>query len=135
MTRTAGPAVLGVLLAALVVAAPPDDGPAPLLARIRAVKNEGQGNEDAAAAWKQLVGQGPAALLPALAALTDKEPLAANWLRAAIDAIGEKTLAANKPLPAKELEAFVKDRKNSGVARRLAYEWLCRADAQAPDRL
>jgi hypothetical protein len=52
-----------------------------------------------------------------------------------VDAIAERELAARRPLPAAELEAFVRDTKHAGPARRLAYEWLTRADPTAPKRL
>lgn len=126
MTWTLGPALLAMLLA------PPSESDAgPLLARIQAVKAEGEGNPDAAAAWKQLVALGPGAIVPTLAAMTDRGRLANNWLRAALDAIAEQ----GKPMPNKEIEAFVKDRKNSGVGRRLGFEILTRIDPETPKRL
>src|SRR5689334_20049644 len=60
-----------------------------LVARIRAVGGEGAGNAEAAAAWKELVRLGPGALPEVLAALDDAGPVAANWLRAAVDAVAE----------------------------------------------
>lgn len=108
---------------------------APLLAKIKAVSKEGDGNDEASKAWKALVQQGPDALLEILTALDDANPAAANWLRAAVDAIAERSLAAGKPLPATKLEAFVKDTKHVGANRRLAYEWLVRVDPAAPERL
>src|SRR5262249_33958019 len=60
---------------------------------------------------------------------------AANWLRAAVDAIAERALQAGRPLSAKKLEIFVKERRHAPEARRLAYEWLVKVDAHAPDRL
>lgn len=129
--------LLAVLLLPTALAAAPssDKDPAPLLARIKAVKNEGQGNAEAQTAWKQLVAIGPAALLPTLAAMPETDAIANNWLRAAADAIAEKAVTSRAGLPVKELEAFVKERKNSGPARRAAYEWLVRADKTAPGRL
>ena len=105
------------------------------LARIKAVGKEGAGNVEAAKAWKELTQQGPDALVDILAGLEGASPTAANWLRAAVDAIAERTLASGKPLPAGKLEAFVRDTRQNGQARRLAYEWLVRVDAAAPDRL
>src|SRR5262249_46469334 len=105
------------------------------LKQLRSVGREGVGNAEAAAAWKELVRAGPAALLPALAAMRDAGPAAANWLRTAVDAVAERELAAGRGLPAAELEAFLKDRKHDPAARRLAYEWLTRVDKGAPDRL
>ena len=107
--------------------------PAPLLARIKAVRAQGAGNAEAAAAWKELVQLGPSALLPTLAAM-DTDPITANWLRAAADAIAEKALAARQ-LSAKDLERFVLQKKHDGAARRIAYEWLVRLDPSAPGRL
>ena len=130
------PRLLVVLLFpfALTAVLAADDDPTPHLARIKAVKTEGQGNDEAQAAWKQLVAIGPAALLPTLAAMPETDAIVNNWLRAAVDAIAEKALAAGK-LPSKELEAFIKERRNAGPARRAAYEWLIKADTTAPDRL
>jgi hypothetical protein len=107
----------------------------PLLKRIKAVGGEGAGNAEAGRAWRELVQLGPGALLETLAALDDADPTAANWLRNAVDAIADRELAAGRPLPAAELEAFVRDTRHAGQGRRLAYEWLARIDAKAPDRL
>lgn len=108
---------------------------APLLARLRTVGKEGAGNVEAAQAWQELVKLGPAALLDTLAALDTADPVAANWLRSAVDAIADRELAAGRSLPAARLEIFVKDTRHAGPARRLAYEWLVRVDASAPGRL
>lgn len=125
---------LGVLVLLLSAHAQEKD-PAPLLAKIKAVKTEGEGNVEASAAMKALVGLGQPALLPSLAAMTENEAIVNNWLRAAVDAVAEKIVLSKQTLPLKELEAFVKDHKNSGPGRRAAYEWLVRGDSTAPDRL
>ncbi|MBI3409486.1 MAG: hypothetical protein HY040_14185 [Planctomycetes bacterium] len=106
-----------------------------LLARIHSVGKEGKGNADAARAWRELVKEGPDALMEILTSLDDASPTAANWLRSAIDAIAEKTQLAGKPLPAAKFEAFVRETRHSGQARRLAYEWLVKTDATAAGRL
>jgi hypothetical protein len=107
----------------------------PLVARIKAVGREGAGNAEAAKAWKDLVAVGPEGLLDLLASFDDANPVAANYLRNAADAIGEKALADHKPLPKARLEAFVGNRGNNPLARRIAYEWLVRLDPQTPARL
>src|SRR5262245_16914256 len=76
------------------------------LKQIKAVGREGAGNETASAAWKQLVQCGPQALVPVLTALDDANPMAANWLRTAVDALAEKAIAANQ-FPAVELHKFI----------------------------
>jgi len=105
------------------------------LDRIKAVSKEGAGNQEAGAAWKDLVALGLDALLPTLAAMDDASPTVANWLRSAVSAVVEREKAAGKKLPATELEGFVTDRKHKPDARRLAYELLADVDPKAPERL
>lgn len=109
--------------------------PGPLLARLKAVGHEGSGNVEASKAWRELVALGPDTLPDTLMALDDASPAAINWLRSAIDAIAEREVTAGRSLPATQLEAFVKDTRHKGLTRRVAYEWLCKVDAKAPDRL
>jgi len=106
-----------------------------LLNRIKAVAKEGDGNQDAQAAWKELVAQGGDALFPTLTALDDASPVAANWLRSAVNALVEKEKAAGKKLPADQLETYVKDAKHSPTSRRIAYEILVDIDPKTPERL
>jgi hypothetical protein len=137
MTFHPGTRLLAVLLlpAYLPAAPTPENDPTPLLNCIKAVKTEGKGNAEAQAAWQQLVQIGPAALLPILTAMPENDAIVNNWLRSAVDAIAEKQVQAGKVLPVKELEAFIANREHSGVARRLAYEWLSRVDETTPKRL
>lgn len=124
------------IVAALLLPAPlsaADSGP--LLAKLKAVGKEGQGNADAAKAWQELVKLGPDVLIDVLTALDDADTTAANWLRTAFDTIADRELSAKRPLPADKLEAFVKDTRHAGPARRLAYEWLVRVDPKTPERL
>ena len=92
------------------------------LATIKTVSREGKGNDAAGEAWKVLVAKGRAALLPALGAVDDANPTAANWLRTAADAIAEAEAKAGRTLPAVALEEFAKDTKFAPSARRHAYE-------------
>jgi len=133
MLRVKTMAVVGLLLLSANVAKS-QDVPA-LVKTIRAVGPEAKGAAAAANAWRTLSAQDVAALTPILAAFDGANPLAANYLRAAVDTIAERTLQAGKTLPAGELEAFVLNRKNAPAARRLAYEWLVRVDPAAPKRL
>jgi hypothetical protein len=106
-----------------------------LIQRIQAVGSEGAGNIQASEAWRELVQMGPEAVCQILPAFDQADPIAANWLRSAVDAIAERELASGKPLPADKLEAFVRNTKHAGSGRRLAYEWLVKVDATAPSRL
>jgi hypothetical protein len=105
------------------------------LAKIKAVGKEGAGNVEAAAAWKELVRQGPAVLPELLVALDDAGSIPSNWLRAAAEQIRDDALTAKVALPVDKLEAFVRDTRHAGSSRRLAYELLVRVDPGAPDRL
>ncbi|MBY0527038.1 MAG: hypothetical protein K2R98_26830 [Gemmataceae bacterium] len=130
---------LAILFIASAVLIPPPTAIAadtgPLLTKIKAVGKEGAGNVEATKAWQDLVKLGPAVLIDTLTALDDADPVAANWLRSAVDSIADREINAGKPLPVDKLEAFIKDTRRSGAGRRLAYEWLARVDASTPKRL
>lgn len=113
-----------------VAGEPPADLVQPL-ATLRRVGPEGQGHAEATRAWSQLAHR-PAADLPALlAAMDGANPLVRNWLRAAVDAVADRTLASGESLPLAALEAFLRDTHHDPHARWLAYDWIARVD---PDR-
>jgi len=92
---------------------------------IKAVAREGVGNEAASAAWKQ-IAQSKASELPLLlAAMDGANPLAENWLRAAIDVVQQHD---SKALPIAELKAFLADTQHSPSARALAFDLIARHD-------
>ncbi|MBA4018022.1 MAG: hypothetical protein C0483_12680 [Pirellula sp.] len=100
-----------------------------------AVGPEGKGHREAQAAWKT-VSTAPAARLPELlAALDTAGPLAANWLRSAVETIADHVPAEEQKNVAGQLEPFVTDAKHVPTARRLAYDVLARFDPTAADRL
>lgn len=114
------------LLAAATLDAP--------LATLRAVQREGLGNEAAAAAWKQ-VSQADASALPQiLKGMNGANPLAENWLRAAISTISDKALAA-KNLPVPALQAFLMDTRNSPGPRVVAFDLIQRTDEALAARI
>ncbi len=99
------------------------------------VGREGSGNEAASTAWKKVVTEGPKAL-PALLAATGKGgPVGDNWLRLACDTIVDTALQAKQPLPLAEIEAFLKNTKNEGNARQLAFDLIAKADATLADKI
>lgn len=95
----------------------------------------GAGNEAAAAAWQEVARSDAAELPMLLAALDRANPLAANWIRTAIDAICERTLREGRSLPQTSLEQFVLETVHAPKGRRLAYEWLLQVDARAEERI
>lgn len=126
---------MAAVLAAAVAPAAAAGEAEPLLKTLKSVGREGSGNPAAAEAWRKLVRLGPDAIPEVLAAMDDAEDIAANWLRPAVDALAERALSGGGRLPADKLEAFVLDTRHGGASRRLAYEWLVRADPTAPKRL
>ena len=86
-------------------------------------------------AWAVAAAADAVQLPTLLAALDDAGPLAANYLRAAVDAVAERTLAAGHKLPHDQLQQFVLDKTHGPRSRRLAFEWLTKIDPAAPDRL
>jgi hypothetical protein len=70
-----------------------------------------------------------------LTALDGAGPLAANYLRAAVETIAEREIAAGRTLPSAELETFLLDRSHNPRGRRLAFEWLAAVDRSAVGRL
>lgn len=102
---------------------------------LHAVGPKGQGNREATEAWKTLARAEASQLPELLAGLDGAAPLAANYLRAAIDAVAERELARGGKLPAADLEKFLLDQKHNPRGRRLAYEWLTKVDPAAPTRI
>ena len=119
----------GLPLAA-TTAAPLDSA----LAEIRAVAREGQGNEQATAAWQTLAQASPDQLPLLLAGMNGANPLAENWLRAAVSALADRAAAAGK-LPVQALETFLQDTKNSAAARVTAFDLIQRADAERAEKI
>lgn len=124
---------LGCAFTQSALAAAPDLNSA--IATIQQVGNLGAGNVGAQEAWP-ILAAAPASEVPTLlAALDEAKPLSANWLRSAVDAVCEKALADGGKLPNAELEAFALDTEHAPRSRRLAFEWLAKADPTAGDRL
>lgn len=104
------------------------------LEALLAVKARGVGNVAASEAWQKVAAADPSQLTSVLAAMDEADPLAANWIAAAVETIADRQLKQGK-LPADKLEAFVLDTEHAPRARRLAFEWLVRGDKTAADRL
>lgn len=87
---------------------------------------EGAHNAEATQAVAMLA-KAPAEQLPRLLfAMNPANEIAANYLRSAVDAVVDRTLAAKGKLPVSEIRAFLLNTRNNPRARRLAYEILVR---------
>ncbi|HEY1064565.1 MAG TPA: hypothetical protein VGE52_00585, partial [Pirellulales bacterium] len=102
---------------------------------LKKVGPEGQGVVEARAAWEALSKADVSELPTILASLDGADPLPANYIRAAAETIVARQVSAGKPLPTKELEAFLLDQKHEPRARRMVFEWLTRNDAATAERL
>ncbi len=107
----------------------------PLLKTLQAVGPQGVGHREAAGAWRKLADTDISQLTTVLAGIDGANPLAANWIRSAAETIAQRQTQSGRPLPVADLERFVLQTSHAPQARRLAFEWLSRADATAPDRL
>jgi len=99
---------------------------------IRAVSMEGEGNVEAAAAWRELAASEPSGLVPILRGMRGANPLAANWLRSAVDTIAGR---AGTDLPVAELGDFLLDTRQNPRARRLSFELIAKADPALAEAL
>lgn len=118
----------------LVLAGPPPEIAEPVRV-LCAVGPEGQGNAAASAAWKRLAAGNATTLLPLLEAMDGANDYALNWLRAAVDAVASREMAAGHPLPLPELKAFLRETEHNPRARRLAFELVARTDPATADQL
>ena len=101
---------------------------------IRAVDHEGKGNAAAAKAWSVIAAADASALPDILAGMDGANPIAANWLRSAIDAVVTKA-GGNARLPVDSLVRFLAETKHDPRARRLAFDLVRGADAARADKL
>ncbi|MGD9127129.1 MAG: hypothetical protein PVH19_07090 [Planctomycetia bacterium] len=102
---------------------------------IRQIQPNGEGSTAATAAWKSLTEAEPSELPQILKGMKDANPIISNWLAMAADVVFQKASKNSKPLPVDQLEALVLDPSQSGQARVLAYDWLCRVDLNYRKRL
>jgi len=102
---------------------------------INKIGNGGHAHEEAIGAWKSVSTASVEKAPEILKAIKGDNPLAANWLRAALDQIVENHLKAGNQLPGDTFEAIVFDQDYAPRARRLAYEWLKMVEPDAHDRI
>ena len=101
---------------------------------LRAVQKEGQGNEGASKAWKEIAKADASNLPEVLKGMNGANPLAENWLRAAVGVIADGALKEKK-MPVEALVAFLKDTKNSPGPRVVAFDLIHRADEKLAEEL
>lgn len=102
---------------------------------INTLKREGQGNEKASAAWKELVKAGPEALLPILSGTGQGGIVADNWLRLAADTIADHAKQQKVALPLADLEGFLRDTTHDPAGRQIAFDLIHGADPAKADEI
>ena len=128
-----------LLAIAMFAAMPAQADIAEAIKTIQAVEREGQGNAEAGKAWQTLADAPISALPQLLSALEHANPLAENWIRAAVSSLEERG-AKDKSLPIDVLEAYVRDTTHPIPARVIAFDLLLRhapakAEALSPSLL
>ena len=100
------------------------------------VQEQGGGHQAAQEALRELQNATPEALLPILEGLEQANPLAANWLKNAFEAIAFRTLKqAPEQLPQAELLAFVNEKSHRPTSRRMVFEWLRKINPEQAEQL
>ncbi len=101
------------------------------IAAIRQVDKEGKGHEAAVEAM-QILNKATTAQIPTiLVGMDDANPLAMNWLRAAI----EGAVQRGGDLPKVEMQKFFDDRSHSHLGRLLAFDLLTSSDSALATKL
>lgn len=126
--------VCGLLCVSATLPVEANERLAEALKTVRGVTQFGEGQPAAVSAIKVIEQAGADDILPILAAMDGANPLAANWLRGAFESAADRLLKDRK-LAARDLETFVNERAHEPRVRRLAYEWLIKADPDAEQRL
>ncbi|MBL9117460.1 MAG: hypothetical protein JNJ83_20805 [Verrucomicrobiaceae bacterium] len=120
-----------IIALALLVSPLSADDLADSIKVLRQVGPEALGNDAASEAWKLVSKAQPNQLVDLIRALDGANPLAENWLRAAVSAVDER-VAAQGETPAVALADYIKNREHGAGSRTLAYELLAsRAPAEA----
>ncbi len=102
---------------------------------LQSIEPGGVGTAAGRSAIDKLAGAGSKAILPVLKGFKGSDPLAINWPRNAFEEVVDAERKEKKTLPADVLEAFILDRMESPIARRLAYETLRTQDPGIEARL
>lgn len=124
-----------VVLGLLATAAPARAEVPGSIEAVLAIGHDGAGHAAAQQAVRELSQAPTSALVPMLTAMDSANPLAANWLRGAFEAVASRGLASDAGLPVPELLTFFHERQRQPQARRLAYEWLIKAQPGLADEL
>ncbi|WP_442481355.1 hypothetical protein [Aeoliella sp. SH292] len=102
---------------------------------IRTASPTAAATSEVQASWKILAAAEANEMTTILRGMDDSNPAVENWIRTAVDAIGTRTLEQGGELPKSQLEELLADTSAAPRARRTAYEWLEKIDADGAHEL
>lgn len=106
-----------------------------LTATVNAIGLDGSGYPEAVVAIESLSKLDSDAIPEILASFNDEKPIAANWLRGAVESVAERGRKRGKPLSDEKLSEFIQDTSRSTKARAVAYHLLHIQDQSAAESL
>jgi hypothetical protein len=87
---------------------------------------------DAAGALDQ---EKSSSLVKILQGMNGASPLAKNWLRGAFEAVAARSLKSESDFPTQNLIAYFEDKSNDPQSRRVAFEWIVKAEPGYADKV
>jgi len=106
-----------------------------LTQKINAISEEANGYPAAVQAVTALSQLDAEAIPEVLAAMKQDRPVAANWLRGAVEAIADKARQAGQPIANEALIEFIESDQHAPKARSVAYHLLKEQDEAAAQKL
>lgn len=103
--------------------------------QINAISSEADGYPEAVKAVAALSQMNAAAIPEVLAAMQEDRPVAANWLRGAVEAIADKARQEGAPISSEVLIQFINTNTHSPKSRSVAYHLLKQQDKEAATQL
>jgi hypothetical protein len=102
---------------------------------IRTASPTATASPEVQAAWRVLAAAEADDIATVLRGMNGSNPAVENWIRTAVDAIATRTLEEGGELPKSQLEELLADTSAAPRARRTAYEWLEKIDADGAHEL
>lgn len=106
-----------------------------LAAIVNAIGLDGSGYPEAVVAVESLSKLDSSAIPELLGSFDDENPIAANWLRGAVEAVAENGRKQGKPLSDAKLVAFIQDTSHASKAREVAFHLLLIQSESAAEEL
>ncbi|QDU76099.1 Glycosyl hydrolases family 2, sugar binding domain [Bremerella volcania] len=108
---------------------------AELTQKINAISEEALGYPEAVKAVTKLSQMNADAIPEVLAAMKQDRPVAANWLRGAVEAIADKARQEGTPIANETLIEFIETKTHAPKSRSVAYHLLKQQDEEAAKKL